>query len=452
MNSNTSRYLAVLGGIALLYLLLIRLDTVQKRSSNFNPSFLPEDKIPYGTFILRSQIQDIFPESPIYEIEEDVYTQLNPGEFHEDIYEEDYSYNEYTPDSIDVYVDDSVLEMDEEGYEMPESTLTEDSLLTMYLFINDYLEFDEESAHSLLEFVQEGNFAFLAAESFPESLSDSLGFRVSVDFFSLPGEDSTVAEYTGFLNQNLVDHTEYEYGEYNTLTHFSKVDTLTTVSLARNAKGNLNLIRIDYGLGAFYLCSSPYFLTNFHLVHNLNHDYVSTALSHIPTGVDIWWDTYYTSGSRLKRDRQRRPLMYVLSQEALRWAFWILVLSGLVYVLVEFKRKQRIIPILKAPTNTSLEFTRTIGRLYFQRGDNLNLVQKKVTIFLEYIRRNYQLKTQYLNEEFIQKLSSRTGINALELIALFQKIETAQRAVSIDEKGLQDLCNSIDDFYRRTLS
>ena len=65
------------------------------------------------------------------------------------------------------------------------------------------------------------------------------------------------------------------------------------------------------------------------------------------------------------------------------------------------RRKQRYIPVVAKPKNDSLDFVKTIGRLYYDKGDHKNLSRKMGAFFLEHVRSRYKLPTGTLNEEFI---------------------------------------------------
>ena len=49
------------------------------------------------------------------------------------------------------------------------------------------------------------------------------------------------------------------------------------------------------------------------------------------------------------------------------------------------KRRQRVVPIINPLPNTTLDFTKTIGNLYYQEGNHQNIVDKKIIYFLEKI-------------------------------------------------------------------
>ena len=45
----------------------------------------------------------------------------------------------------------------------------------------------------------------------------------------------------------------------------------------------------------------------------------------------------------------------------------------------------------------------------YETKDHDNLIEKKITYFLEYIRRVYYLDTQILNDKFVKNLSLKSG-------------------------------------------
>ena len=73
------------------------------------------------------------------------------------------------------------------------------------------------------------------------------------------------------------------------------------------------------------------------------------------------------------------------------------------------KRRQRVIPIIKPLPNTTVDFTKTIGNLYYQEGNHQNLIDKKIIYFLERVRNEYLIDTAVLDENFIKKLHAKTG-------------------------------------------
>src|SRR4030095_15629147 len=122
----------------------------------------------------------------------------------------------------------------------------------------------------------------------------------------------------------------------------SKIDTLTTTVLGyqgEDKKKYANFIKVPYKEGNFFIHLQPVAFTNYHLLKDNHDEYAQKVLAYLPKG-QIYWavkdqDGLLASGS---------PLRYVLSQPALRWA-WYLFLGGmLIFMIFNAKRRQRIIP------------------------------------------------------------------------------------------------------------
>ena len=58
----------------------------------------------------------------------------------------------------------------------------------------------------------------------------------------------------------------------------------------------------------------------------------------------------------------------------------------LLFLIFNARRRQRVIPVYKAPRNHNIEFVKLIGTLYWQRHDNNDLLQKKYATFVDAIR------------------------------------------------------------------
>jgi hypothetical protein len=174
-----------------------------------------------------------------------------------------------------------------------------------------------------------------------------------------------------------------------------------------------------------------------------NAEYISGALSYLPKG-KIIWDEYYKVG----RGEEETPLRFILSRTALAWAYGITIVSLFCYILFEAKRRQRIIPIVAPPQNATLEFVDTIGRLYYQYGDHKDLAHKKITYFLESVRSRFYLKTNLLDEEFVEKLSEKSNVEKEQVKMLISLIRKINEAGSVTEEMLIRLSDMIDGFNR----
>jgi hypothetical protein len=412
MNRSTIIYVIFVGVLIALYFLVQSGKPSQPKRLSWTPSFSSFHDKPYGTKLLYDRLEDIFPGSNIETVQKSTYSAIKDTSF-------------YKP--------------------------------TAYVVINNNYLIDEWDTRFLMDFVRQGNYALIAAENFSAFLADSLRIRNRTFFMNFalqnqaPDElDSTRANY---INAPLENSEGYNFYANNVKGYFSFVDSVRSEILAYNNEGYANLLRVPVGKGAFILCSSPYLLTNYHLLYENHHDFMAKAFSHIPAQTDILWDEHYKIDHlrALAGERGRSgDLSFILGEPELAWAWYLVVGMMLLYVLVERKRKQRIIPIVKPHPNLTVDFIRTIGGLYFQSQDHKNIADKKIKVFLEYIRTRYFLKTNHINQELVESLSGKSNIPVGDLRALFNIILRVQKNDTITEDRLIELNEMIDSFYERS--
>ena len=111
------------------------------------------------------------------------------------------------------------------------------------------------------------------------------------------------------------------------------------------------------------------------------------------------------------------------------------------------KRKQRIIPDIEQPKNSSIEFAKTIGSLYLEKGDHKLIADKKIRFFYDYIRSNLGLDTSEIDADTKKDISLRSGIDKAEIDGLFDLIDKISRQDEITQKELKLLTERIDEFY-----
>ena len=250
-----------------------------------------------------------------------------------------------------------------------------------------------------------------------------------------------------FTNTKLKGKYEYDKGfEHYYFEHFNSNNTQVLGFQLFKNKEYVNYINVSYGEGNFFLHSQPYAFTNYHMLKENHADYVSKAFSYLDNET-IFWD----SSSSVKLNEIDSPLRYILSKPTLRAAWRLGVVGLLLFVIFMAKRRQRIVPVKKELTNTSVAFAKTIGNLYYQEGEPKDLIDKKITFFLEHIRKTYLLDTQHLDENFKKRLYQKTGISKQEIDKLINYISFLINKKDIHEVSLITLNKMIDAFYEKGL-
>ena len=176
-------------------------------------------------------------------------------------------------------------------------------------------------------------------------------------------------------------------------------------------KVSFNFIQVPFGKGNFYLHSEPLILTNYYLLKPEGHKYVENVFSYLPDNKTIWFTENYNN----KKRESQSPLRFILQNDNLRHAWQLLLVGLLLFALFNIRRKQRIVPIIEPLKNKSVEFVKSIGNLYLQEGSPHDMAQKKIQYFLNKVRLDLMIDTQYLDDSFVKRLHLKTGKN-IELI------------------------------------
>jgi hypothetical protein len=312
-----------------------------------------------------------------------------------------------------------------------------------YIIIVPSMDPEPSEINAILNFVGEGNHVFISARRFGDSLLHTLSLRASYGYRLSAYPDSlqlsVVQPVTG-------DSLSFAYPGDSYDGWIDSLDTQYTTILGRDHEGRPDLVRFNYkGGGTILLQFAPLAFSNFFLLHKHNISYYQAVMSYLPMSVhEVIWDEYF-------RYDHRRPfsaLGYILSNPALRWAFWLLLLLFLLIYLFDSKRKQRVIPLITPLRNTSLDFVRTIGRLYFQRRDNRNLALKMVVIFQDQVRTRYNLPAVGLDDELVEKLSYKSGCQRETLAKLVGYMRQLPSKAFVPDAELLDFHQQLEAFYK----
>ncbi|GAL00314.1 hypothetical protein JCM19314_1922 [Nonlabens ulvanivorans] len=385
----------LLGVVVMLFFF----ESSRPRPLNWQKSFTSGDKIPFGAFVLYDQLDEIFNRDDITSVDE------VPIDF--------------------LLKNDSITNAN-------------------YIFINDYLSFDSVESDYLMDFVARGNKVFIASNGAYGTLADTLGLETnSSSFYSYSRRDTV---RTRLVNKSLKDRS-YVYDKGADYKFFEVYDTLNTKVLGEvlafepskgyiadyleetidNDEGEkeekldinvddkeekrltretpqVNFVEIKVGDGAFYYNLNPISFTNYYMLKDGKHQYAVEALSYMNDG-PVFFDDYGKSGRKVITS----PMRFVLTQPALKWAYYIALFGVIIYMIFASKRRQRIIPIVEPLKNSSVEFTKTIGSLYYQTGDYSGIIDKKINYFLERLRSKYFVDTQRLDTTFIKRLAVKSG-------------------------------------------
>ncbi|MGZ5135882.1 MAG: DUF4350 domain-containing protein [Flavitalea sp.] len=365
---------------------------------NERVSLWRNDKIPYGTYYAYENLSRIFPDASIEITKKspDKYKGLNFGEAAE-------SYLQSDGKSAHIIISPQVLP-------------------------------DESELRALFNYVGEGNHIFISSFHIGKDLLDSLHLK--------PATGSGYSNYSDSLTVTIANPVTYASQQFSypgkALDNaFLSVDTSITNILGRNERGEINYVRITYESGgSVNIQLAPMAFTNFFLLHKDNKGYYDNALSYLPKDIEVVkWDDYFRNRSG-NNNSNFSKLSVFLNNDILKWAFWLVITLFAIIYLFESKRKQNIVPVIPPIKNASLDFVKTIGRLYYQRKDNKNLAMKMSAHFLDYVRNRFNLPTSVLNDEFENKLAYKSDYDRTAIRDIVYVIKTLPDQLSITDEEL----------------
>jgi len=397
----------IIVGLVFLLLLWLVLSTQQKRHVlDERISLNKRDKIPYGTYVAYHSLSHIFPRASV------IVNKKKPMLW----------------DSLSVFTGKQAL-----------------------IIISPRFMPDETELHRLWDFVKAGNTVFISSHILSYDAQNFFSCDDYTSDLSLFGIDATTDTLSvGLLSPPFPDERKYNYPGRQYDGYFGKYNKNISYELGSKNDTDINFIQLKAGEGSIYLHLAPLTFSNYFLLHGQNINYYNKMLSLIPKDTKkVVWDEYFLyKRISLGNNGSKGPLSALMSQRSFRAALWLLIILLALYVLQEMRRKQRIIPIMAKPRNDSLEFVKTIGRLYHEKRDNKNLSKKMAAYFLEHIRNKYKLSTNQLDDGFITSLCRKTAQPEHSIREIVSFINNIDASGEIADLQLADFHKQLEEFYK----
>ncbi|MDR1652107.1 MAG: hypothetical protein LBS01_00375 [Prevotellaceae bacterium] len=430
MGKKVKIYIAL---FAVVVALMMYLEYSKPKPVDWRQTYSARDKIPFGTYVLAHELPKILHEKKIHFIDDKtVATSLADYNYidsnHEDEEgdeDEDYPETEQAPEAIES--------------RQNISTFTDGA----YLIFGNYSDLSAPDQNELLRFVQNGNDAFLLAAQLPEIISDSLKIKILSHMFFSDSEYKKVKFH--LANPNFPD-TVFKFPKRYDLTFFSRIDTANVTVLGYFSINNarkINFIKQQYGKGYFYINLFPRAFGNYYLLNDSTNRYSISCLNYIEKP-EIFWNDYKKSINQTEAGL----LIHIVSNPPLHWAWTILIATAIFYMLFFGKRRQRIIPVVTPLQNTTVEFTKTIGNLYYNNRQHGDLLQKKIKYFLYFVKEKFFIQTETTDSEFSELLHLKSGVSQQitdHIVFLVNKNKNPEYTTEAD---LKEVNRAIDMFYK----
>lgn len=317
---------------------------------------------------------------------------------------------------------------------------------SLYISISNKLYLTQEEANAFMQFVYAGNTVFISASFIDTLLLSFAGVeQLNEDIFIKPSYKPTGIKLVKELT-SISDSFGYYYYPFS--NYFTRMNGDYNRVIGYNENDQANAIVFFWGKGRLYLHCDPRAFSNYFMLTKNNYAYMHQLMQLMPADPEhVYWDDYYHRFNYRKR-KSNSALAALLKYPALANAFWISLVLLLIYILLNGKRRQRIVPVHKPVENTSIAFAEAIAGLYLNEKNNKMIADKMVAYFSEYIRNRYFLNTHSVNREFLLALSRKSGVSYEHTEALYRAMQNAASSEQIDDYKLTSLRHQIEQFHK----
>lgn len=396
---------------------------------------------------------------------------------------ESYRFDHQQP--FDTYALYELLEARPEGLVLMEDSLSDlttslTESTTNYVFIGSYAYYTDRSVTQLLDFVERGNTAFIAANELPEDLAAHLfGDDCYYSFYNDDERMGSISLDTAGLqlttgnDESFVMYNVYNYEHQQRMTRFINAGLLCDEALDNEIIGtleeyNANFLRLSWGAGNFYFHANPIFFTNYYLIDSLQHDYPEAVLTGVLEHGPVYWDEASRVPPSVARQRSQQrarnqpgggynggrnllsgneALSYIQEQPPLALAWYTLILAALLYVVFRGKRRQRIIPIINRRENASKRFIDTISRLVYQKGHHLALARQELANLRYHLQDRFGVRWKD-NEPPPENLAELIGADEKTTERALIEIRIVQGRKHLTDGELMRFYRSIEPLYQ----
>ncbi|QKG57485.1 hypothetical protein GKZ68_13130 [Hymenobacter sp. BRD128] len=445
----TSSRLYLLGLLALIGA-YVSLEYYRPKPIDWRPSLSNTDKIPYGTYALFDVLPQLLATDEVTSVRLPIYNQLfdqeDPERNAENMAKSDATESEPAAPADSATSDAA----------SPDAPTLRQQGAT-YLFINNSFAISRLEVPALLKFAAAGNDVFIAAERFDGGILRALGVQLRAADAPDPSVPDSVRARLSAPSLHLLDSVQVHFTDPGLSGAALRLPASAATSrlalrpghagtpLATDAQGRAVLLRLDRGRGHVYVCTVPLAFSNYFVLPPRRRAFALAALSYLPTGRPVWWDEYQKQG----REGEQSVLRVLFSHPSLRTAYYLLWVTAVLFIFIEARRRQRIIPVIKPLPNTTLLFTRTVAGLYQQGRNHQRIAEKKTALFLDYLRTRFQEPTPDLaDEDFRERLSQKSGVPRARVDELVRYINFARTAPAVTDRELLRLSRAIHDFKR----
>lgn len=345
-------------------------------------------------------------------------------------------------------------EEDVEWVRSDELNYLEEKSNTLLVMVRNNIGMDSSMRDAIRDFTFRGNEVLMAGKDFNLQTFDwyrDVGTGIHHDtVFSLGWLDGTTFTHRPYIMDSTFMikrgiHYFYRNEGADTLDSDYNVPVSDFSDLAM-IEDSLSFFRRMGGIDSLmYIHAVPELFVNISSKSDAFFTHFNQTFSHFSSDKVILHT--FIRNNILAGTNQDSFLKYILSQKALKYAYYLLILLCLTYVFFSSKRKQKSIPIVPPVKNTSLEYIHTISNLFKAQDQNEKLVPHMKRVFYHDIRKKYFLDPEH--SDFTIKLSRKSKVPVETVESIINQLKIADH-YSYNDDQLIRLYNDIHSFKKNS--
>lgn len=215
---------------------------------------------------------------------------------------------------------------------------------------------------------------------------------------------------------------------------------MTSKSKNYDVRGVVRITSDEYP-GSIILCAMPRLFTNFAMAHSPEGRMIVMRLMTLISDKPV-----RRLSDEWSSDDLESPTDVIGMSPAMNAAYVLVIITCLIAMVFTARRRQRVIPVIEPPVNRVMEMTLNVGDLYYRRHDNVDLVMKRYSMFVEGVRRELMVDLEADDRTtIVRELSSASGMPRDEIASLLDDLERVSRQPAIDDRLMMQLINKMDD-------
>lgn len=387
---------------AVVFTIVVMVQYILPKPVNWQRTYMMKDKSPFGTYAIHQLLEPAFTK----EIE------INRGTLYNLKYDLDKR-------SCLILMDNSI-------------SLSKTDMKTMY------------------QFLEAGNTVFIGASKFEGLLADTFHVRTYSKYFTFFEKPDSLIKRPGVKVKMLASNLKNKIYDYPMLSdnyYYRNFDS-TIFSTCALMDSSSMMIETKIGSGRLILMSMPDVFTNYFIAKHKNREFAYAILSHITMhSKRIIWDENY----KVFNVQSASFLKLILESDALYTAYILMLITLIIYMISDGRRRQRAIPIIEPVKNTTLEFVNVVSHVYFNSDNHTYIAEERVRYFYETIRKRFGVPTSEINDIFLETISDLSGYDPKLVKQLFTYCETLRSSHTATERDLIELNRQITNFNNKSL-